>query len=132
MCPVTGTGAPFKMYESRGCGPYYTRFAAVAASLTIPGAEHEIYEQLDDDRTLDQIDDFFFSFHFLFLVNLFASHPFSFHMGQAWIIMSAEIFGSHIFEINLHGQHHLFSAGLAEKASKGQKFRIPEQHGYSY
>lgn len=54
----------------------------MAASSTIPGAKHEIYEQLNDDRTLDQIDDFFFLF-LLLHVN-FTRLPFIFlSMGQA-------------------------------------------------
>lgn len=97
----------------------------------IPGAKHEIYEQHNDDRTLDQIDDFFFSFFSTF------SHPIYFlSNGTSLIHISAEIFFLIylilLFRNQLAWQTSSFSAGLAEKASKGQKFRIPEQHGYSY
>lgn len=77
VCPATGTGAPFKMFTSQGLCPLLHSFCRYGGILTIPGATHEIYEQLDDDRTLDQIDDFSCFFFFLtFLSSLSTfSHP---------------------------------------------------------
>lgn len=63
----------------------------MAASSTIPGAKHEIYEQLNDDRTLDQIDDFF-SFSFSSCQLLHASRLFFFQWDKLDLYKRRDLF----------------------------------------